>query len=286
MEKNKILAVLICLVLADIFAWAEIVGFSPAGNAEIYFLDVGQGDSELVVFPEGARALIDGGPGKKAASALDSIIPRFGRRVDLLILSHPEADHFSGMADVLKRYEVGAFIWSGLPAETAAFNDFIGEIKKRKIKSVPVSAGDKIRQGNSVFEVLSPYGAVSGAVSTNETSLVLKFSSNGGEALFTGDIGFSSEKTIFSANELSGVDVLKVAHHGSKNSSGNDFLAFISPKLAVIEVGKNSYGHPAKESLSRLASVGAMILRTDEDGTIKAVFKNGKMEISKGKISP
>jgi competence protein ComEC len=284
--NNKILIALICLVLADIFVWAEISGFSKSGNAEIYFLDVGQGDSELVIFPGGARALIDGGPGKKTAQALDSIIPQFDRRVDLLILSHPEADHFSGMIDVLKRYEAGAFIWSGQPGQTEAFNDLIGEIGRQKIKSVSVSAGDKIRQGDSVFEVLSPYGKSAGAMSANEASLVLKFSSNGGEALFTGDIGFFSEKTVYSGYDLSGIDVLKVAHHGSKNSSSENFLAAVSPALAVIEVGKNSYGHPAKEALLRLASIGTQVLRTDEDGTIKIVFENGKMEISKKKVSP
>jgi competence protein ComEC len=285
-ENNKILAVLICLALADIFVWAEISGFSRTGSAEIYFLDVGQGDSELVVFPDGAKALIDGGPGRGAVLALDSVISQFDRRVDLLILSHPEKDHFSGMADVLKRYETGAFIWSGQLGQSEAFNDLIGEISRKKIKIVSVSAGDRVRQGDSVFEVLSPRKENAGAMSANEASLVLRFFSNGGEALFTGDIGFSSEKTISSGYDLSGTDVLKVAHHGSKNSSGKFFLAYFSPSLAVIEVGKNSYGHPAKETLSNLASAGAQILRTDENGTIKVVFKNGKMEIFKEKISP
>jgi len=282
--KNKILIVLACLVLADAFVWAEIAGFSKSADAEIYFLDVGQGDSELVVFPGGARALIDGGPGRKTASALDSIIPRFDRRADLLILSHPEADHFFGMAEVLKRYEIGAFVWSGLLSENSAFPDFLGELKKRGIKIISVSAGDRIRQGDSVFEVLSPYKTAAGALSTNDASLVLRFSSNGGEALFTGDIGFPSEKIISSANDLSGIDVLKVAHHGSKNSSSADFLEAVSPTLAVVEVGKNSYGHPTKEVLDRLASIGAKILRTDEGGTIKAVFSENGISVFKSAL--
>jgi competence protein ComEC len=190
------------------------------------------------------------------------------------------------MIDILKRYEAGAFIWSGQPGQTEAFNDLAGEIGRQKIKSVSVSAGDRIRQGDSVFEVLSPYKRDAGAMSVNEASLVLKFSSNGGEALFTGDIGFFSEKTISSGYDLSGIDVLKVAHHGSKNSSSKDFLDSFSPSLAVIGVGKNSYGHPAKEALSRLVSIGARVLRTDESGTIKAVFKDGEMEILKERFSP
>ena len=280
--KNKILTAIVFLFLADILVWADVFSdFRALAGAEIYFLDVGQGDSELIVFPEGAKIMIDGGPGKKAVSALDSAISGSSRYIDLMILSHPETDHFSGLAEVLKTRETGAFVWSGRMGEQADFRQLIEEIEKQGLKSVAVSAGDKIRQGDSVLEILSPQEEEKNSLSANESSLVIKFSSGGSGALFVGDIGFKMEKELLANCDLSGIDILKVAHHGSKYSSGQDFLTAVSPALAVIEVGKNSYGHPTKEVLGRLASIGARIFRTDQDGTVKAVFSENGISIFK-----
>jgi competence protein ComEC len=279
---KKIFSAIFFLVAIDAFVWFSIFSDSPKDkSAEAYFLSVGQGDSELLTLPEGVKILIDGGPDNKVLGELDSILPVFSRYADILIMSHPEADHFSGLMGVVERYEIGAFIWSGKGGQGGAFGDLTRELEKKKIKNIAVAEGDKIKIGESVLEVLSPGNGVLAGKSANESSLVLKFYYGGAEALFTGDIGFYAEKEVLKKHILAGIDVLKVAHHGSKNSSGEEFLAAVSPKIAVIEVGKNGYGHPTKEVLSRLASAGAQVFRTDKNGAVKIIFSGGGIKVLK-----
>ena len=145
-----------------------------------------------------------------------------------------------------------------------------------------LAAGDKIHYRENRFDILSPNKDFLNGRDTNDSGLVMKLSAADSQSLFTGDIGEKVEDFLIKNYDLK-IDILKVGHHGSKFSTSQKFLAAAQPKLAFIGVGKNSYGHPTKEVLNRLASVGAAIYRTDTSGTIKLVINKGRIFISKGK---
>ena len=282
LSPNRLILIMIFLVVFDFFIWGLIL-FEPVNkNLQVYFLDVGQGDSELVILPNGPKVLIDGGPNNKVINELASVLRPTDRYIDLILLSHPQTDHFTGLIDVLKRYQVGVFIFNGRSGTVDSWSKLIKVIKENKIPAVVLAAGDKIHYLNSQFNFLLPDKNFIENTDLNETTLVSLLQSQNSKILFTGDIDAKIEDYLIRKYDLD-IDVLKVSHRGSKFSSGEKFLSNISPKIAVIEVGKNSYGHPTKEVLKNLASVGAQIFRTDKDGTIKLLINNQGISIFKKK---
>lgn len=279
MSKKYIFIIVFFLFIFDFFIWNEIIFATPNENTELYFLNVGQGDSELIVFQNNIKILIDGGPTNKATAELSSIISPFNRYIDLLILTHPESDHFNGLIDIIKRYKIGVFIFNGETKSSNGFNDLENIIQKNKIKTIVLSEGDKIKYLENYFDVLSPSkNLISGA--TNENSLVLKLSSQNLKVLFTADIGEKVEnKLIQKYGNYLKTDILKVAHHGSKYSSSKNFLTLVLPKISIFEVGKNSYGHPSDSIIKQLKNLGSEILRTDQNGTIKISADLEKLNI-------
>jgi len=284
MKNKSIILVVVLLLTLDVFVWRTIFAVRASNNLEIYFLDVGQGDSELVILPGGIQVLIDGGKGNRVVQELTSILPFFDRYLDLVILSHPETDHFLGLIDVLKNYRVGAFIYNGRQGAADSWPVLIESLRDKKISAVTLAAGDRICYRENCFNVLSPTADFLKSKETNDSSLVMELSAAGVRTLFTGDIGEKIENFL-TKNYTLKIDILKVGHHGSKFSTGQKFLASILPRLAFIEVGKNSYGHPTKEVLARLASIGAQIYRTDNNGTVKIVVAgdSSKVQVFKEK---
>ena len=269
--KNKTVFLIVVLFLAlDVLVWKTIIFVKSSDNLEIYFLSVGQGDSELAILPGGIKVLIDGGPNNKILDDLALILPPTDRYIDLVINSHPHPDHFIGLINVLKNYKVGAFIYNGRQGVADSWPVLIKSLKDKKISAVTLAAGDRICYRESCFNILSPTADFLKNKETNDSSLAMELSVAGAHALFTGDIGEKIENFLTKNYSLK-IDILKVGHHGSKFSTSQKFLASILPRLAFIEVGKNSYGHPTKEVLARLASIGAQIYRTDTDGTIKII---------------
>lgn len=282
-NRNLIILIVFSLVIFDIFVWQQIFFRGSDKNLNVYFLDVGQGDSELVILPTGAKILIDGGPDNKILNSLVSILGTTERYIDLVILSHAQIDHFTGLIDVLKRYKVGAFIFNGRDGTADSWKELISVIKETKTPAEILAAGDSITNANSRFDFLLPDKNFSAAVDLNETALTPLLNNQNSRILFTGDIDAKLENYLLQKYGLKDIGVLKVAHHGSKFSSSENFLREISPKISVIEVGKNSYGHPTKEVLSRLASINSQIFRTDRDGTVKLTINNGKISIFKSR---
>jgi len=279
---NRLILIMIFLVVFDFFIWGLIV-FEPINkNLELYFLDVGQGDSELVILPNGPKVLIDGGPNNKVINELASVLRPTDRYLDLIVLSHPQTDHFTGLIDVLKRYQIGAFIFNGRSATADSWSALSKVIQENKIPVVILAGGDKIHYLDSQFNFLLPDKNFIESSDLNETAFVSLLQSQNSKILFTGDIDTKTEDYLMRKYDLD-VDVLKVAHHGSKLSSSEKFLSNISPKIAVIEVGKNSYGHPTAEVLKNLASAGAQIFRTDKDGMVKLVIGGQGINIFKKK---
>ena len=302
-NRNHLILFVIFLIIFDFFVWSQIVsGVSEQNNdLEIYFLDVGQGDSELINLPNDVQILMDGGPDNKILGELSSILPPTDRYIDLVVLSHPQYDHFAGLIEVLKRYEIGAFIYNGREGTAKAFEDLKRTIEKNKIPTIILTQGDKIKYQNNLLDILSPTANLLKSKELNDTSLVISLAielvnKNFSKLhhiddrqrnvitkiLFTGDIGFKVENYLTENFDINS-DILKVGHHGSKYSSGKKFLEAVNPKIVVIEVGKNTYGHPTSQTLNGLASIGSQIFRTDQNGTIKLVINGEKINIFKKK---
>lgn len=279
---NWVILLILFLVIFDVFVWQQVVFGGPNKDLEVYFLDVGQGDSELAVLPGGAKILIDGGPNNKILNELSSVLGPTDRYIDLVALSHPQLDHFGGLIDVMKRYQVGAFVFNGRQGIVPAFKDLEKAIKDNKIPVIILGKGDKIKNRESNFDILSPSKEFSNSYDLNDTTLVMKLGSQGAKILFTGDIDKKIEDYLVAQYDLD-IDVLKVSHHGSRFSTSEKFLEEATPKISIIEVGKNSYGHPTKQVLSGLASVVSQIFRTDNDGTIKLTINNQNISVFKKK---
>lgn len=258
----------IVLIAANIFigqaAWAE----KQSGEFALYFLNVGQGDGQLVNLPNDVQVLIDGGKGARIMNELGKILAPTDHYIDLVVATHPDLDHYGGLIDVLKNYEVGAVITNGQQGVAAAFADFQRVIRERKIPEINLKAGDAIRYAEAVFEVLGPTKADLAGKNTNNAGIVLLLQNGELRALYTADIDNKKEQELLRKYDLA-ADILKVGHHGSKFSSGAGFLAEVRPKVSVIGVGKNNYGHPTSDALRRLANIGSFVARTDSDGTVK-----------------
>ena len=285
-NKNHLIIFFAFLAVFDLFVWSLVIFGGTNKNTEIYFLNVGQGDSEMIVLPGNIKVLIDGGPDKKILSELADILSPTDRYIDLIVLSHPQMDHFAGLIDVLKRYKVGAFIYNGRDGEAKAFKDLKNVLreasKENGTRKVVLAQGDKIKYQENIFNILSPAKEFLASKELNDTTLVLKLAIGNFRALFTGDIGGNIEKYLVKNFDI-GTDVLKVGHHGSKFSSSAEFLSEVKSKISVIEVGKNSYGHPTAQTLARLANIGSQVFRTDLDGAVKLVINSNSINIFKKK---
>ena len=281
LKLNQVILIIGLVIVFDVFIWWQIIFFGPSQNTELYFLDIGQGDSELVILPGGVKVLIDGGPDNKVLGQLGSVFRSTDRYIDLVVMSHPQTDHFNGLIDILRRYKVGAFISSGKGGKAQSFGELQKAIGDNKVPAIVLGEGDKIQYGDNRFDILSPSANLLESAEPNDWALVMKLISQGANALFTADIDSKIEKDLVQKYDMA-IDILKVAHHGSNFSSSDEFLKGATPKVALIEVGeKNTYGHPTPQALQRLLAVGAQILRTDLDGTIKLLVSSSTINVFK-----
>jgi competence protein ComEC len=266
--KKKIVILLILLLL-NISALFFVFCFYSA-HLSVSFFDVGQGDSIFIQTPEKHQILIDGGPSyTKVLEELSLEMPFLDKEIDLMVLSHPESDHVTGLLSVLENYKIDNILWTGIEKEGEKFETWKRMVEEEGANVFFASAGKKIYMNDSVLEILHPEEPLKGKEyeDSNDTSVVLKLSYKNSSFLFAGDISSKTEKELDNID----VDVLKVAHHGSKHSTSAEFLNEVSPLISIIQVGKNSYGHPTEEVLTRLDNSGIKILRNDINGSIKIV---------------
>lgn len=276
--KNKYAPLALCaLFVIDLILWGVVFSAPSGGSTALYFLNIGQGDSELVELAGGVHVLIDGGPsGKALLENLANVLPPTKKYIDLIVMTHPQADHFAGLIDVLKNYEVGAFISSGRKADVSGYPELHDLLEKKQVPYIQLKEGDSIKYGDAIFSVLSPSSQDMLSGEFNDVAIVMLLETPEFKALYTGDIGENIEKKLAQKYDID-VDILKVGHHGSKFSSSAGFLKEVSPQFSIIEVGKNTYGHPTAEALKRLKEFGDKIFRTDKDGIIKIVYENGAL---------
>ncbi len=281
-KNNFLILIILFLIALDLAVWILIfAGNRQLKNPEINFLNIGQGDASLVILPGPSgsiKMLIDGGqPNGLLEKNLEKILPAGDRYIDLVMNSHPQLDHFGGFINLFKEYKIGAVLTSQATSENISWKELEKIIKEKNINRIILSAGDKIKYEDYQFDILSP-GLSDYAKDINDFSLVTILRANGIKAFFGGDISGEKEKDLADRYDVD-VDILKVSHHGSRFSSNLEFLKEASPLVSVIEVGKNTYGHPTKEALSRLASISPQIYRTDLNGLVKIIIDNGGLKI-------
>lgn len=239
-------------------------------NLKVIFLDVGQGDSILIKTPNKQNILIDGGPDNKVLYGLGKNIPFYRRKIDLMILTHSDFDHITGLIEVLKRYKVKEIFYNGLYDNSPEFQEWLKTIKEKNISLEAIMADKEINLGNNlILKDIFPFESSIVDSNNNNTSLVNKLIYKKISFLFTGDLEEEGEAELINKKEDLKNDVLKIGHHGSKNSTSQNFLEKVLPKYAIISVGKNKFGHPSLRILSRLKRLGVNILRTDINGEIR-----------------
>lgn len=251
----------------------NFLGSLPDGKLHIVFCSVGQGDSAYIIFPDGRDMLVDGGPNDSVLGCLGRHMPFWDRSIDIVVLTHPEKDHMQGLLSVIERYQVGYLVRSDIANTSEGFGKLLENINKLDIKQKMVTKGERVMVGHAMLDVVWPTTDKVLGMSTenlNTGSVVFWLRYGTFDALFTGD---ASLRTSLPAGRqaVEDVEVLKIPHHGSKTEFSKDYLNKLKPKLAVISVGKNSFGHPTQEVLSTLADINAQVLRTDQEGDIEIV---------------
>ncbi|MDD3102233.1 MAG: MBL fold metallo-hydrolase [Patescibacteria group bacterium] len=284
----KILKIIIFSVTGLLLINLVILGYwliltqNNYNSLRVVFFDVGQGDSALIQTPEGKNILIDGGPDKNVIYKLDKYIPITRRKIDLMILTHPDPDHLIGLVEVLRRWPVDQIVTNNTEETDSLYFEWKKLIQEKNITPVIISEQRKIWLNDKIYlDFLWPIQELAGQSNkddNNPNSLVFKLVDNQNKILFTGDATSEIEKILLDNNYDLQSQVLKVGHHGSKYSSDLNFLEKISPIYGVISVGQNNkFGHPSLRALTSLEEVGAEILRTDQNGDIVFIDKNGKL---------
>lgn len=266
-----------------VFLLSVLAVDAGAGEVLVDVLDVGQGDAVLVR-GGGKSVLIDAGP--REGGALAQLQQLGIRHLDLVVATHPHADHIGGMADVLQNIDVGLFLDNGMPHTTATYAQVMIEVEQRGIRYRTAERGLRLKLGDeAAFTVLFPAATpLAGTRSDlNSNSVVLWLDHGEVDMLFTGDAEAPTEEALALPDA---VDVLKVAHHGSSHSSTPGFLARARPTYAIVSCGAaNRYGHPDPEALGRLEAAGAMVYRTDLSGNLRVISDGLTVEVLEGTLS-
>lgn len=274
----------------------------PSPEDKVVFMDVGQGDA--ILLQNGTQqALIDGGPGMAVLARLGEEMPWFDRKIELLVLTHPERDHLEGLLHVLERYEVGAVLFPKVKHDTLMYGKWLDLLAEKEIPHRFAWAGQQVEMGDVRMTLLGPIPGKGGrgtmtTAKKNNASVMMRVDFQGLSFLLTGDAEKAVEgrlvneygnsrvagaslaasstlgdrlrqtPSVFPAAGLLDVDILKAGHHGSNTSTHEQLIGAASPKAAVISVGKdNKFGHPRKEVLARLKEIP--IWRTDERGSVR-----------------
>lgn len=243
-------------------------------NVEVVFLDIGQGDSILIKTKYNQQILIDGGPDAKVLSRLGRHLPFWDRDLDMVIATHPDADHAAGLVNALSRYQVNLVLADGVAHRTNIYRTFEELLKQKNIPVRFVVARQIYDLGEGLtLDIIYPNKSFVGQdlKDNNAASIVAKLSDGQVDYLFTGDATTAVEQElVIIYGDYLRSEVLKLGHHGSQTSTNDEFLIAVRPEAAVISVGRNNrYGHPHQVILNRLQARSIPALRTDEMGDIK-----------------
>jgi len=274
----------------------------PDGKLHVMFCDVKQGDAMIVRFPDGRLMMVDTGPGATGLACLGKYLPFFQKTIDILVISHPQEDHAAGLPAILSRYRVTHIIHAGARPRGDLGKEIAAILGTKQVTEHMMYAGDSIVVGGVAVRSLSPAApldnqyiswkqhslahtdadtsAVLGATSSdmNMDSIVLHLAYGDFDVILTGDADAKSQSSLEPIHVADGrVELLKVPHHGAKNGMSESFLTSLCPRCtstssirpaAIISVGKNTYGHPSDEVISRIQKHGYDVFRTDRQGDI------------------
>ncbi|MDR0821387.1 MAG: MBL fold metallo-hydrolase [Oscillospiraceae bacterium] len=282
--------------VANGFNWndiAALVGLTDKsaasiadGEIAVHYLDVGQGDCELIVTPK-FSVLIDSGELEYYPRVLNYLARNGVTRLDYIIVTHPHSDHMGGLSYIISSIDTGAVIMPQVSEEmkpvTSVYENLIKSIKSNNIEAIAAVAGTRYELGGGAyFDIVAPVR--NDYDNLNDYSVVVRLVHGKNVFLFTGDIEKTAESDILNSYADISADVLKVAHHGSNTSSMADFVEEVGGSMAVIEVGSpNSYGHPTKGTLDTLNKFGYTVYRTDLHGNIVMTSDGEKIDVATAK---
>lgn len=270
MKRVLLVGAILFLLLVNVAVWMAVS--APSNKVlTVSFLNVGQGDAIFIESPTGGQMLVDGGRDGAVLRELPKRMGPFDRNIDVVVETHPDADHIGGLPGVFSRYQVHAFLSPGIPNDTNAALALDDAVKKEEgIQTIVARRGERIDLGGGVVaDILFPDRDVS-TYETNTGSIVMRLSYGDTSFMLTGDSPSEIEDYLVSLDgEKLKTNVLKAGHHGSRSSTDELWLKTLHPDMVIISAGKgNAYGHPHQETLARIKNEGAEILSTIDLGTI------------------
>jgi len=282
-RRRGVLVVVALVLLGDIAWWVH--ERSAPGRLRVTFLDVGQGDAAVVELPDGRVLVVDGGgfPGSDFDTGSAVVEPFLRTRkiasVDAVVMTHAHPDHASGLARVVSSFEVGELWWNGAADRGSAWRALAEACAVSGVPERALRAGDTVPRFPDVDVVHPPAGWI--APSLNDGSLVLRVRYGDVAVLLTGDVEAAAEERLLRGGPAIAAAVVKVPHHGSATSSGDDFVSAVAPRIAVVSVGSdNRYGHPSSDVVARYRRAGARVLRTDRCGAVTIETNGRDMEVT------
>lgn len=280
---KKLLFIFLILVLISGCSSNISDSSSPSvreGSLKVHFIDVGQADS-ILIYTSSASMLIDGGNNKDSNKVVNYIKSQGISKLNYIVGTHPHEDHIGGLDVVVKTFDIGKIFMPKIQKNTKTFESLLTEIKNKGLKVTTAKTGVKFElDSKTKCEILSPND--DSYEDINDYSAVIKLTYGNTTFLFTGDAGNLPEKEMLEKGFSLKADVLKVGHHGSNTSTSQEFLEAVSPKYAIISVGKgNDYNHPNKDTLDKLRNI--QTYRTDKDGTIIVTTDGDKITVEKEK---
>jgi len=272
------------LLVSAVLSFVAIPALAGDGLLHVWFLDVGQGDAIFIQAPNGNQVLIDGGPDNKVLQELGRLMPFYDHSIDVVVLTHPHADHLRGLIEVLKNYEIGRVLENKIPCDSPECVEW--NEAEQKSEMVQAEVGQAVDLGSGVkLKVIyarQPDARANAAKNAHDYMLVTELEYGGEALLLMGDAEKNIEQTLVSSGNLS-AQFLKVGHHGSKTSTTAQFLSAVKPELAFMELGaQNSYGFPHPEVIKRLDDLGVKYYRSDIDGTVELVLDGENYKIGYG----
>lgn len=266
-SKNYQLFICLFLLLLNSYFLTIIMSYVNLKD-KVVFLDVGQGDAEFIQTKAG-NILIDAGS-SRVIEELGKVMPFYDRTIDVAILSHPHKDHFLGFFDLLERYKIKIVIINNVECENSLYQQFLDKLKEKNILVLEGRKQAKVSLAEKDNLLIFPDPKTSPQANLNEASLIVLANIHQFKFLFTGDISSRQEKNLINLlpNLFSNIFALKAPHHGSSSGNSEEFLTLTRPKVAIIEVGENSFGQPMAEVINRYQSLNTKLFRTDLNGTV------------------